>query len=153
MDYLIGKRARMAEVKAHLAAGTNPYTKLATLIIGGKAPRDEVQPVDHPPLKRDMVRRVVSHTTPIAGDMRRDMVATAPNPDMLECSFCGAGCHRSRITFGKGPLQKSRKLEQEIDAFGQSFVVERIIHYTNKVQACPNCCLQVKQTVFLDTRG
>src|SRR3990167_7478264 len=43
---------------------------------------------------------------------------TIPDPEMLECSFCGAWTHQDQITLGRGPIQSAQKHRAEDTADG-----------------------------------
>lgn len=69
------------------------------------------------------------------------------NPDKLTCSFCKKEVDRIHATEGKGKLDKFYKREI-VDRGSEGIeIIEKIVHFTPTVVACPNCCLNVKQGI------
>ena len=74
---------------------------------------------------------------------------TIKDPDMFRCSFCESWEHRSKVTFGRGGLRRGRKLEVTVVA-GVEIVREKVIYFSQKVTACPECVLHITPTVHKD---
>jgi hypothetical protein len=77
-----------------------------------------------------------------------------PDPLYRQCSYCREWVHESRITHGSGPLYKIRKIELSYDPiYGIEIAKEKIIHTSNRIVACPACCLNVRDTKFPASKG
>ena len=79
-----------------------------------------------------------------------------PDPDMHKCAFCPAYVHTKNATFGSGGLQQSFRDEITM-VHGIKVVTRKLIRWTSKLVACPQCCLELtkgdKKTKFPETVG
>ena len=173
------QRLRRDSISAKLAEGANPYEKTKAVDVGGladdrKKRRDEalaVQQTRSEAAHRETEARWKTELRkqvrkPITLDDENDVwdwsnavdntpMITTPDgrtikdPDMFRCSFCETWEHRSKVTFGRGGLRRGRKLEVTVVA-GVEIVREKVIYFSEKVTACPECVLHITPTVHKD---
>lgn len=61
--------------------------------------------------------------------------------DVVKCVFCGTFVPTVKATRGQGPLSKTYKDEIQI-INGIQILTRKMIHFTSKAYACPDCCLE-----------
>lgn len=83
-------------------------------------------------------------TVPGLDNLFKPRIAEVNDPDKYYCSFCGRETERIKLTFGNGKPRV--KLEYEQDERKQIHV-KKVFVAGGKVQACPNCCLEIRQPI------
>jgi len=84
------------------------------------------------------------------GELVKPRLARDGKTLALCCSFCGNEVERSTVTYGRGRLQKSVKVEV-VNISGDVAIQERVAYFSKEVTACPDCVLRI--TPSLDKDG
>jgi hypothetical protein len=145
------QRARVRQIKESLANDENPYTELANR--GQLGVGSDVK--DRQPIVREVSQARVSELEAkwskkfdkadeeVYIDL--DLGATERDPTKLYCSFCGKEVEQIDATYGKGPLRKSVKDYILSLPDGNKIWEEKMIHFSDKLVACPTHCLLIKK--------
>ena len=149
MSFLTPKELeRLAKVRKQLAAGINPYAQIVTLrpvVYNAERIIREQSETEIQALESKWGAREPEGDTSLDIDL-----GPTENrlPGVLYCSFCDQRVDQINATFGIGPLQKIAK--EEIKRIGNmKWIEEKIVHFTDKLIACPDCALKIKRgTVF-----
>lgn len=139
----VRERARILRVREDMANGVNPYTKLQTMVIGGKAPRADVnEPGFTPPMDKTLWKP--GGKTYQAGAPIWNALAIPLTPTSGErCTFCNVPVDERTLTRGHGKSRIITKLEQRV--VGERVeIIERVLSIPEKVVACPDCVLRIK---------
>lgn len=83
-------------------------------------------------------------TIPGLDNLFRVRVTEPPDPDKYYCSFCGRETPRIKLTFGNGKPRVRLEYEQDER---KELHVSKVFVAGGKVQACPSCCLDVRQPI------
>lgn len=157
------ERTRHSKVESLLAKGENPYTpdllKESGKNLHGSNATDRV--INYDALDRETEEqfkakldhwseRPTPHNNTIEGLDLRSEAEIKRDPFKLYCSFCGNEIKESfRATVGSGPSRKILKREVVKDEKGLNTIEDKMIHVTDKLTACPDCCLELQATETL----
>lgn len=166
---------RMKKVSEDLANNRNPYydeNNESKVTRGGEVPQhirdkdrvDSKVVIRHstikPSYKSDGGRMIVDNDT--MNLLGFDLVKPTPivlpefDPFLLEhtvCSFCNTVTPNNRVTRGVGLARKIMVEELRTDALGNEISVQVVKHTTDKLAACPNCCLLIPKIQFPYSEG
>lgn len=141
LDELDRKLRRQAELnEAQIKIADAEFQSLAVKWSDKTLPANERHRV------RNIDLRVVDESVPIIKTPDGRIIV---DPDMMRCFVCKTWHHRSKMTLGKGPLDKRRE-DEIIERDGHKFIHETVVHFSRKMSACPECCLAIKPTVKRD---
>lgn len=138
-------RARLTKVRDMLEKGISPYAELAAKGQMG---------IQHIPKKtredKPTATKIVATPKPIKSFYKptpmEDLdlgVGEKQDPFKVYCSFCGHETDIYEATIGTGKLRKIVK--HDLFKVGSELVYEeKVIHVTDKLTACPDCCLRIK---------
>lgn len=154
------ERARFNKVEALMSSGSNPYNMGGAVDAGGsildKPERLTPNPANY--LTDSQVKALEVKWRRGVSDpdlrIKVDLEVKPPvlDPDKIACTFCETIIPKILATHGKGMMRTMRKIEWYM-VDGIKTFDEVIKHFPEKVVACPDCVLLVKDVRFPESHG
>jgi len=85
---------------------------------------------------------LVDHPDSPAKDWFPEKNTSTPKPGEVECSFCGKQVSSMNVTHGRGMLRQIKVMETV--SMNPLVRAERVKFMSEKLTACPDCCLKIK---------
>lgn len=149
------ERSRLKHVNEQLKDGRNPYNETSKSSLGGSNALDRVIPYDPSDRGDDEVRKLEKKWRSGVSELSRKVLLSfsilqpreKPDPEKVECTFCGKQVSRILATNGKGTPR--RTVKNEVVTVGGEPTIQTLVYYSQvKTVACPDCALEAKDIEF-----